>query len=168
MVYFAVVRPKEKETGQYYCQHKEELFSVAKKANEFVANNDPYLKTSLERRAQEYKRVKTTPTRFGTPYPPSFIEGMKPPYIRNKKTGKYELSHREEQFIKEDIDDTCNYDFTMTFDRAFKIPTLCKFNEGIGVHEKWGMLKCAQGWKQKIDQVLPDFSNFKVEISYEY
>lgn len=167
MVYFPVVRPVTKKIGKYYCAHQETLLQLAKKVNEFVINKDPYLKASLNYRAQEYERVQNSPTKFGTPYPWDFIEGMKPPYIMNKATGEYKMSDREEGFVIEDIADTCNYDFTKTFEHTFKIPTICTFNEGIGVYDDGGMLECAEQWKKKIDAKIPEFKEFKVEIQYE-
>ena len=168
MVYFIVVRPKEKETGRRYCQNKDELFKLAKNVNEFVANNNPYTIEHLKYKADRYEKIRTGTDLWGVPYQKSFIESHKPAYIMNENTNRYELSDREAGFIKWNIDDACITDYSISFRMTFKIPTICNFNENIGVHDDRGMLRCAQIWKKKIDKAVPDFSEFKVEISYEY
>lgn len=168
MVFFVVVKPKTKEVGRNYCRNRDDLFDLVKNVNEFVMNNDPYKKEYLEYSAERYEKIRTGRDRWGDPFQKRFIESHRPPYTMNNATKKYEVTEREAEFIKEDIDDTCETDFTRSFRRSFAIPTICAFNKDKSVLSSDGMDRCANNWKNKIDEQIPEFRQFGVEIQYEY
>lgn len=168
MVYFDVVYANNDAVRKKYCDDKEKFFSLVKKVNEFVANIDPYTKEYIKWATDRFERVKVAKDLWGKPYDARFVEGFTPEY-QIGRSGRYELSERESKFVKEEINDECKFSVG-SFRRAFRIPTVCDFNKDIvdKVFSNEGMDECAQMWKRKIDDAIPDFKDFKVEIAWEY